>query len=94
MPGSILCPVVFGERVTLVEIEALVGPVREGKSSGEVNATGVDRARVQRILAILARHAAIDVTDRNVYVSVAGGLRVTDPAADLAIALAIEKLGA
>ena len=91
VPGSILCPVVFGERVTLVEIEALVGPVREGKSSGEVNATGVDRARVQRILAILARHAAIDVTDRNVYVSVAGGLRVTDPAADLAIALAIES---
>jgi DNA repair protein RadA/Sms len=89
VPGSILCPVVFGERVALVEIEALVGPPRENKSSGDVNATGVDRARVQRILAILARHAAIDVTDRNVYVSVAGGLRVTDPAADLAIALAI-----
>jgi DNA repair protein RadA/Sms len=87
-PGSILCPVLFGERVRIVEIEALVGPGKEN-GKGDVNATGIDRARVQRIVAILARHTTVDVSERSVYVSVAGGLRVTDPCADLAIAMAI-----
>ena len=88
-PGSILCPVTLGQRIALVEIEALVGPAREGKSAGEIHSSGIDRARVARIIAILDKHAMVDVTDRNVYVSVAGGLRVVDPAADLAVALAI-----
>ena len=90
-PGSILCPVTLGQRIALVEIEALVGPAREGKSAGEIHSSGIDRARVARIIAILDKHAMVDVTDRNVYVSVAGGLRVVDPAADLAVALAIAK---
>jgi DNA repair protein RadA/Sms len=88
--GSAVFPALVGERVQLVEVQALVGPVKDGdRAKGSLSASGVDPKRVAMILAVLARHAGIDVSERDVYVSVTGGARVTDPAADLAIALAI-----
>jgi DNA repair protein RadA/Sms len=93
VPGSAVFPAVRGERVQLVEIQALVGPAKgrneNDRPKGMLTANGIDPKRVQMILAILAKHAGIDVTDRDVFVSVTAGARVADPAADLPIALAI-----
>lgn len=90
VPGSAVFPALLGERVHLVEVQALVGaPKPEERPKGSVAVSGVDAKRVQVILAILARHAGIDVADRDVFVSVTAGMRIADPAADLAIALAI-----
>jgi DNA repair protein RadA/Sms len=52
-------------------------------------AVGVDRTRLAQVIAILTRHAGLRLGDQDVFVSVAGGARATEPAADLAIALAI-----
>jgi DNA repair protein RadA/Sms len=49
----------------------------------------VDRTRLAQVLAVLSRHAGVRVGDQDVFVSVAGGARAQDPAADLAIALAV-----
>jgi DNA repair protein RadA/Sms len=90
VPGSAVFPALLGERVQLVEVQALVGaPKSEERPRGSVTVTGVDAKRVQAILAILARHIGIEVSDRDVFVSVTAGLQIKDPAADLAIALAI-----
>jgi DNA repair protein RadA/Sms len=90
VPGSAVFPAVRGERVQLVEIQALVGPRKtDERPKGSIAVSGIDPKRVQMILAILAKHAAIDVGDRDVFVSVTAGARISDPAADLAIALAI-----
>jgi DNA repair protein RadA/Sms len=88
-PGVALFPAVFGGRAELVEIEALVGPTLADDRRGEVNVSGVDRARVLRVLAILAKHAELDLAHRDVYVSASGGYRLSDPHADLPIAVAI-----
>jgi len=90
VPGSAVFPALLGERVQLVEVQALVGaPKSEERPKGSLAASGVDAKRVQVILAVLARHAHIDVSERDVFVSVTSGMRLADPAADLAIALAI-----
>jgi DNA repair protein RadA/Sms len=89
VPGSALFPMVIGERVSLVEVQALVGPDKGDDAKGSLAISGADPKRVAMILAILARHAEIDVSDRDVYVSVTTGARLGDPAADLAIALAV-----
>jgi DNA repair protein RadA/Sms len=89
-PGSAIFPAAIGERVQLVEIQALVGaPKSEERPRGSISVSGVDAKRVAMILAVLARHTGIDVSDRDVYVSTGAGARVSEPAADLAIALAI-----
>jgi DNA repair protein RadA/Sms len=71
----------------LVEIQALVGETRYG--TPQRLAANVDRARLAMILAVLERRAGLQLGTSDVYASVAGGLRVNEPAADLGIALAI-----
>jgi DNA repair protein RadA/Sms len=71
----------------MVEVQALVGPtdiVPPRRVAG-----GVDRTRLAQVLAVLSRHAGVRVGDQDVFVSIAGGARALDPAADLAIALAV-----
>jgi DNA repair protein RadA/Sms len=87
-PGSIVTPVVEGARPLLVEVQALVAPTGGGTSPRRA-ATGVDPARLALLLAVLQQRARLDLGGRDVYVSVAGGIRVAEPGADLAIALAI-----
>jgi DNA repair protein RadA/Sms len=85
--GSCLFPAIEGSRAVLVEVQALVGPtdiVPPRRVAG-----GVDRTRLAQVLAVLSRHAGVRVGDQDVFVSVAGGARAPDPAADLAIALAV-----
>ena len=84
--GTVLFPAVAGRRSVLVEIQALVTPAA-GPPRRSV--TGVEPSRVQQVLATLERHAGLAFGRSDVYVAATGGMRVREPAADAAIALAI-----
>jgi DNA repair protein RadA/Sms len=86
-PGSVVVASADGARPLLVEIQALVAPATAGL--GRRTAAGVDGNRVSLLLAVLAQRAACDVLDRDVFVNVAGGIRLVEPAIDLGIACAI-----
>jgi len=86
-PGTILFPTLEGKRPVVVEIQALVVPSDAPAPRRAVN--GLPSARVHQILGVLERHLAIPLRRHEVYVSVMGGIKVTEPAADLPIALAI-----
>lgn len=85
--GSCVTACMVGSRPVLVEIQALVGETRYG--TPQRLAANLDRARLAMILAVLERRAGLQLGSSDVYASVAGGLRVGEPAADLGIALAI-----
>ncbi len=85
--GSCVVASIVGARPVLVEIQALVGETSYG--TPQRLAANVDRARLAMILAVLERRAGMQLGTQDVYVSVAGGLRIAEPAADLGIALAI-----
>lgn len=76
-----------GRRALPVEIQALVVPSSAAQPRRVVN--GVESSRVAMILAVLERRAGIPVTNADVYVSTVGGIRIHEPATDLAIALAV-----
>ncbi len=85
--GSAVIPIVEGTRPLLVEIQGLVSPSQY--SAPSVTAVGVDRNRVTLMLNIIEKRTGLEVTDHDVFVNVAGGMRVEEPAADLAVASAI-----
>jgi DNA repair protein RadA/Sms len=85
--GSCVVAGIVGSRPVLVEIQALVGQASYG--TPQRLAANVDRARLAMILAVLERRAGMSIGSHDVYASVAGGLRINEPAADLGIALAI-----
>jgi len=87
--GSCVVASIVGSRPVLVEIQALVGETSYG--TPQRVAANVDRSRLAMILAVLERHAGMNLGSSDVYASVAGGLRVSEPAADLGIALAISS---
>ena len=76
-----------GTRPLLVEVQALVAPTDVVPPRRVAN--GIDRNRLAMILAVLSRHGGVGVGNADVFVNVAGGVRVDEPGADLAIALAI-----
>jgi DNA repair protein RadA/Sms len=86
-PGSVVVASADGARPLLVEIQALVVPGAAGV--GRRPAAGVDGNRVSLLLAVLAQRAACDVLDRDIFVNVAGGVRLAEPAIDLGVACAI-----
>jgi DNA repair protein RadA/Sms len=86
-PGSVVLCAMEGSRPLLVEVQALVAPTELVPPRRVAN--GVDRNRLALVLAVLARHAGLNLGTNDVFVSVAGGMRVHEPGADLAIALAI-----
>jgi DNA repair protein RadA/Sms len=86
-PGSVVLCAMEGSRPLLVEVQALVVP-SEIQPPRRV-ANGVDRNRLALVLAVLARHGGFALGSADVFVSVAGGVRVDEPGADLAIALAL-----
>jgi DNA repair protein RadA/Sms len=85
--GTCVVPSVVGSRPILIEVQALVGETSYG--TPRRLATNVDAARLTTIVAILERRAGMNLAGHDIYCSVAGGLRVVEPAADLGIALAI-----
>jgi DNA repair protein RadA/Sms len=85
--GSAVTIALEGTRPLAVEIQALVAPA--GYGSPRRATTGIDTNRVLMLIAVLARHAGLNLTGHDVYVNVAGGLRIEEPAADLAVAMAL-----
>jgi DNA repair protein RadA/Sms len=86
-PGSCIAPLVEGTRPLLVELQALVAPA--GYGTARRTCIGIDDGRLALLLAVLDRRGGVDLVSCDVYVNVAGGLRVVEPGADLALALAI-----
>lgn len=86
-PGSIVLPSAEGTRPVLVELQALVAPARMGPPRRV--STGIENSRLAILLAVLDRKAEVHVLDCDVFASVAGGARVDERAADLAIAIAV-----
>ncbi len=87
IPGSVLVATLEGSRSFLVEIQALV--VRSGLPMPRRVVSGCDPRRVELLLAVLQKHCRIPLETLDVFVNVAGGLRLSDPGADLGICLAV-----
>ena len=86
-PGSVLLAAMEGSRPLLVEVQALVSPTDLVPPRRVV--TGIDRNRLALVLAVLGRHGGVATGGADVFVNVAGGVRVDEPGADLAVALAV-----
>jgi DNA repair protein RadA/Sms len=86
-PGSVVLAAMEGSRPLLVEVQALVSPSEIVPPRRVV--TGIDRNRLALVLAVLSRHANVGTGSADVFVNVVGGVRVDEPGADLAIALAV-----
>jgi len=87
VPGSCILVTSEGTRPLLVEIQALVD--RTQAMAPRRLAQGLDQNRLAMLLAVLHRHAGIACSDQDVFVNAVGGVRITEPAADLAILLAV-----
>lgn len=85
--GSCVVASIVGSRPVLIEVQALVGETAYGTPRRLAN--NLDQARLAMILAVLERRVGLQLGSHDVYASIAGGLRVVEPAADLGIALAI-----
>ncbi|MEN9843126.1 MAG: hypothetical protein RLZZ612_955 [Pseudomonadota bacterium] len=86
VPGSCVLVTLEGTRPLLVEIQALVDA---GGPSPRRLSVGLDRDRLAMMLAVLHRHAGVASGDQDVFVNAVGGVRIAEPAADLAVMLAI-----
>ena len=86
-PGSAVLAAMEGSRPLLVEVQALVSPSELVPPRRVCN--GIDRNRLALVLAVLGRHAGVSTGSADVFVNVAGGVRVDEPGADLAVALAV-----
>lgn len=85
--GSVVVPVLDGGRPLLVEVQALLAPttIPTPRRQGQ----GVESGRLGMLLAVLAQRAGVSTANLDVWVTVAGGVRATEPAADLGVALAV-----
>jgi len=88
VPGSCVLVTLEGTRPMLVEIQALVD---SGGPSPRRLSVGLDRDRLAMLLAVLHRHAGVACMDQDVFVNAVGGVRISEPAADLAVMLAIQS---
>jgi DNA repair protein RadA/Sms len=91
-PGSAVLATLEGSRPVLVEIQALVA--RSVLAMPRRTAIGLDAGRVALLLAVLEKRSGVRLHDQDVFLNVAGGLRVDEPAADLAIAAAVASSAA
>jgi DNA repair protein RadA/Sms len=95
IPGSVVVPVLQGRRPLLVEVQALLGPPAGGGASGGSGANarpitlGVDASRVSLLLAVLGCRADVVNTGGQVFVAAVGGISISEPAVDLAVALSV-----
>ena len=87
VPGSCVLVTLEGTRPMLVEVQALVD---SGGPSPRRLSVGLERDRLAMMLAVLHRHAGIGCLDQDVFVNAVGGVRISEPAADLAVMLAIQ----
>jgi len=89
VPGSAIVATLEGSRPLLVEIQALVDPALGG--SPRRLAVGLDPQRLALLLAVLHRHGGVEVAGHDVFVNAVGGVRIDEPAVDLAVLLAIDS---
>ena len=87
VPGTCISVTVEGRRPLALEIQALAVP--SSLNNPRRTTSGVDASRLAMILAVMHRHAGVRLVDQDVYVSTVGGAKVSEPAADLSIALAV-----
>ena len=85
--GVVVAPVYEGSRVLLVEIQALTAPAKGGVS--RVFSDRIDRNRVSRVAAVLEKHAGLVLNDQDLYINVAGGMRIAEVGVELPLALAL-----
>ena len=88
VPGSCVLVTLEGTRPLLVELQALVDG---GGPSPRRLSVGLERDRLAMLLAVLHRHAGVATMDQDVFVNAVGGVRISEPAADLAVLLAIQS---
>lgn len=87
IPGSVVLPAMEGQRPLLVEVQALIA--HTDNPAPRRTASGLEASRLNVLLAVLERRAGIAINRADVYASVVGGVRISEPAADLAIAFAL-----
>lgn len=87
MPGTAVGVIAEGARPILVEVQALVGSAAYGTPQRSV--TGFDQRRLNMLLAVLEKRARFRLSQKDVFLNIAGGLKVTDPALDLAVVAAV-----
>lgn len=85
--GSVVCPVLSGTRCLLIEIQALTATGFLGSAKRKVS--GLDRSRLDMLIAVLEKRGGLRLADQDVFASSVGGMKIGEPAADLAAALAI-----
>jgi DNA repair protein RadA/Sms len=90
--GSVVMATIEGTRPLLVEIQALVNPTSFGYPKR--TASGFDLNRLTLLIAVLERRTKLNLSDKDIYINVVGGLKLNDPAADLAICMAIASAAA
>lgn len=90
--GSIVLATLEGNRPLLVEIQALVNKSNFGYPKRA--ASGFDSNRLTLLVAVLERRTKLDLSDKDIYINVVGGLKLTDRAADLAVCMAIASAAA
>jgi DNA repair protein RadA/Sms len=88
VPGSVVVPTLEGQRPLLVELQALTNPV-SGGAPPRRSAQGVDSGRLALLLAVLERRARVSLAGHEVYASVVGGVKLSEPGADLGMCLAL-----
>ena len=90
--GSVVLATLEGTRPLLVEIQALVNPTNFGYPKR--TASGFDLNRLNLLIAVLERRTKLNLSDKDIYINVVGGLKLSDPAADLAVCMAIASAAA
>ncbi len=90
--GSVVLATLEGSRPLLVEIQALVNPTHFGYPKR--TASGFDLNRLNLLVAVLEKRTKLKLSDKDIYVNVVGGLKLQDPAADLAVCMAIASAAA
>ena len=86
-PGIVVAPIYEGSRVLVVELQALVVPAKG--SFSRVYSDRIDSSRVSRVAAVLEKHVGVRFSDQDIYVNVAGGMKINEVGVELPLALAL-----
>jgi DNA repair protein RadA/Sms len=89
VPGAVVVPSLEGSRPILVEVQALVSPTSLALPRRQ--SMGVDQGRVSLLVAVLEKRVGLTLSGQDLFVNVAGGVRLTEPAVDLGVALALSS---
>ncbi len=90
--GSVVLATLEGNRPLLVEIQALVNPTHFGYPKR--TASGFDLNRLNLLIAVLEKRTKLNLSDKDIYINIVGGLKISDPAADLAVCMAVASAAA